>query len=79
MIPSSPDPEAQDPNTDTPHPLEVMRNAYQRMEIDFEVDDDGARLVRRSSGKGAALVAQMRGRRLRMSTDEILALTRGDA
>ena len=39
MNPSSPDPKAQDPNTDTPHPLEVMRNAYQRMEIEFEVND----------------------------------------
>ncbi len=32
--------EAQEPNTDTPHPLEVMRNAYQHMEIEFEVNDD---------------------------------------
>jgi hypothetical protein len=31
--------EIQDSNTDTPHPLEVMQNAYQRMEIEFEVND----------------------------------------
>ena len=48
-------------------------------EVDFEIHDDGVRLVRRPSGEGAGLVAQMRGRRLRMSTDEILALTRGDS
>jgi len=32
--------EAQDSETRVPHPLEVMRNAYQRMEIEFEVDED---------------------------------------
>jgi hypothetical protein len=32
--------ESQESETHTPHPLEVMRNAYQRMEIEFEVDDD---------------------------------------
>lgn len=48
-------------------------------EVDFEVDDDGAvRLVRRTERGGAAIVARMRGRRLKMSTDEIMALTRGD-
>jgi len=48
-------------------------------EVDFRVDDDAVRLVRRAEGSGAALVARMRGRRVRMSTDEIMALTRGDA
>ncbi len=48
-------------------------------EVDFEIAEDGVRLVRRPSGTGTALVARMRGRRLTMSTDEILALTRGDA
>ncbi|HEY5857278.1 MAG TPA: AbrB/MazE/SpoVT family DNA-binding domain-containing protein [Aldersonia sp.] len=47
-------------------------------EVDFEVDDDAVRLVRRTECGGAALVARMRGRRLTMSTDEIMALTRGD-
>lgn len=46
-------------------------------EVDFEVDDDGVRLVRRSAGRGKALVAHMRGRRLSMTTDEIMTLTRG--
>ena len=47
-------------------------------EVDFEVDGDAVRLVRRTERGGAALVARMRGRRLKMSTDEIMALTRGD-
>lgn len=48
-------------------------------EVDFQVDDDAVRLVRRTQGSGAAVVATMRGRRVSMSTDEIMALTRGDA
>ena len=47
-------------------------------EVDFEVDDDSVRLVRRREGHGAGLVKQMRGRRLTMTTDEIMALTRGE-
>ncbi len=49
-------------------------------DVDFEVDDHGVRLIRRPAGDGAALVAAMRGRgAVSMSTDEIMALTRGDA
>lgn len=48
-------------------------------EVDFEVDNDAVRLVRRGAGGGAALVAQMRRRRVAMTTDEIMALTRGDS
>ena len=48
-------------------------------EVEFQVDDDIVRLVRRPEGSGAALVTRMRGRRVSMSTDEIMALTRGDA
>jgi AbrB family looped-hinge helix DNA binding protein len=44
-------------------------------EVDFEVDGD---IVRRTTGRGAALVEQMRGRHLSMTTDEIMALTRGE-
>lgn len=47
-------------------------------EVEFQVDDDVVRLVRRTKGDGAALVARMRSRRASMSTDEIMALTRGD-
>lgn len=46
-------------------------------EVDFVADDDVVRLVRRSSD-GAAVVAAMRRRRIAMTTDEIMALTRGD-
>lgn len=48
-------------------------------EVDFELDDGGARLVRVSPGQGEALVGDMRGRAtVAMSTEEIMALTRGD-
>lgn len=49
-------------------------------QVDFEIDDDVVRLVRRAAGSGEAIVKAMRGRgRVSMSTDEIMALTRGDA
>ncbi len=47
-------------------------------EVQFEVEDDGVRMVRGSAGEGAALVAKMRGRGDGLSTDEIMALTRRD-
>ncbi len=49
-------------------------------EVEFQVVDDVVRLVRTPKGGGAALVRRMRGRgQVSMSTDEILALTRGGA
>ena len=48
-------------------------------EVDFRIDAHGARLVRISPGDGKALAAAMRGRATAaMSTEEIMALTRGD-
>jgi len=48
-------------------------------EVDFQLDDGGARLVRVSSGEGEAVTATMRGRAtVAMSTEEIMALTRAD-
>lgn len=48
-------------------------------EVDFELVDDGVRLVRRDQTDGAALVAEMRGRATgSMSTDDIMDLTRRD-
>lgn len=48
-------------------------------EVDFQLEDGGARLVPVSDGKGADLVARMRGAAsVTMSTEEIMALTRGD-
>jgi len=48
-------------------------------EVDFQLDDAGARLVRVSRGEGKDAAAAMRGRATaRMSTEEIMVLTRGD-
>jgi AbrB family looped-hinge helix DNA binding protein len=50
-------------------------------EVCFVDDGTGVRIVKADEAKarGRALVAQMRGRaRTRLSTDELLALTRGD-
>ena len=51
-------------------------------EVEFELDGDGLRIRKatRASGssRGAAVVARLRGRGdVRMTTDQILALTRG--
>lgn len=48
-------------------------------EVDFVVDDSTVRLVRRADGGGAEVVQRMRGRRISMTTDEIMDLTRSDA
>jgi AbrB family looped-hinge helix DNA binding protein len=48
-------------------------------EVDFELDERGARLVRVRTSKGRKVVQAMLGRgTVAMSTDEIMALTRGD-
>lgn len=48
-------------------------------EVDFEIDDHGARLVRARTSGGRELVERMIGRgTVAMSTDEIMALTRGE-
>ena len=48
-------------------------------EVDFQLDGDGARLIRVSDGEGKDLARRMRGRAsVAMSTEEIMALTRGD-
>jgi AbrB family looped-hinge helix DNA binding protein len=48
-------------------------------EVAFELDERGARLVRVNPGEGTSLAAAMRGRAtVAMSTDEIMALTRGN-
>ena len=46
-------------------------------EVEFELDERGARLVRAKTARGKAIVRRMRGRAtIAMSTDEIMALTR---
>jgi AbrB family looped-hinge helix DNA binding protein len=48
-------------------------------EVDFELDKNGARLVRARTSHGKEVVERMVGRgTVRMTTDEIMALTRGD-
>jgi antitoxin PrlF len=48
-------------------------------EVDFQLDEAGARLIRLDPGDGKALAADMRGRAtVAMSTEQIMALTRGD-
>jgi AbrB family looped-hinge helix DNA binding protein len=52
-------------------------------EVEFEFDGEAVRIVRASArskdGRGARLVAHLRGRGdAAMSTDDIMALTRGD-
>jgi AbrB family looped-hinge helix DNA binding protein len=48
-------------------------------EVRFELDEGGARLVRARGSAGASIAQAMRGRgTVAMTTDEIMALTRGD-
>jgi antitoxin PrlF len=48
-------------------------------EVDFELDERGARLVRARTSEGREVVRKMLDRgTVAMSTDEIMALTRGD-
>jgi AbrB family looped-hinge helix DNA binding protein len=50
-------------------------------EVEFEIDGDSVRIrkARRKSGRGAALIARMRGTaKPGMRTDEIMKLTRGE-
>ncbi|MGH7805565.1 MAG: AbrB/MazE/SpoVT family DNA-binding domain-containing protein [Candidatus Binatia bacterium] len=50
-------------------------------EVEFAVDGSAVRIrrARASKGRGARLVERMRGRgSVRMTTDEIMALTRGE-
>lgn len=48
-------------------------------EVDFQLDERGARLIRADQSEGRHLARRMRGRAtVAMSTEEIMALTRGD-
>jgi AbrB family looped-hinge helix DNA binding protein len=62
-------------------PLDVRRKLgiEPGSEVEFELDQRGARLVRTKTARGKAIARRMRGRgTIGMSTDEIMALTRGD-
>ena len=47
-------------------------------EVEFELDGDAIRVrkARKSTRRGDALISRMRGTATRMTTDEIMALTR---
>jgi antitoxin PrlF len=48
-------------------------------EVDFPLDEEGVRLVRARTSKGKAAVGRMIGRgTVKLTTDEIMALTRGE-
>jgi len=64
-------------------PVEIREKAglLPNTEVEFELDGKGVRLrrakARHGEGRGAAAVARLRGRAtVRMTTDEIMALTR---
>ena len=66
-------------------PVEIREKAglLPGTEVEFELDAKGVRMRRakapKRGGRGAAAVARLRGRAtVRMSTDEIMALTRPD-
>lgn len=65
-------------------PLEIRERAglLPHTEVDIEFDGRTVRIVRRKkskSGRGARIVAHLRSRGdVAMSTDEIMALTRGE-
>jgi antitoxin PrlF len=62
-----------------PQKVREQRGITSGSEVDFELDDRGARLIRLSAGEGTELAGRMRGRAtVAMSTEEIMALTRGD-
>ena len=66
-------------------PVEIRERAGLRpqTEVEFEFDGKAVRLIPakagRRSGRGARIVAHLRGRGdVALSTEEIMALTRGD-
>ena len=66
-------------------PAEIREKAglLPHTEVEFKLDGRGVRIVRsrstRKAGRGARIVEQVRGTgTLGMTTDEIMALTRGD-
>jgi AbrB family looped-hinge helix DNA binding protein len=66
-------------------PVEIRERAglLPQTEVEFEFDGKAVRIVRvkgrKSDGRGARLIRHMRGRGdVAMSTDAIMALTRGD-
>jgi AbrB family looped-hinge helix DNA binding protein len=61
-----------------PQPIREQLGILPGTEVAFEIDGDGVKITKQAaSDRGQALVARLRGSgHGRMSTDEILALTR---
>jgi antitoxin PrlF len=63
-----------------PQPVRKRLGIEPGSEVDFELDERGARLVRVPPGQGREIARSLRRRgSVAMSTEEIMALTRGDA
>lgn len=64
-----------------PQEIREKLGLLESTEVEFDVDGDTVR-IRKSAGlrrRGDSIVARLRGRgSVRMSTDEIMALTRGE-
>jgi antitoxin PrlF len=62
-----------------PHQVRKQLGITPGSEVDFELDERGVCLVRTRTSRGKEIVAQMRGGgTVKMTTDEIMALTRGE-
>jgi len=67
-----------------PQAVRAATGMLPNTEVDFVIDDGYVRLVKASTetrrGRGAAALGRLRdhGRKVRMTTDEIIALTRGE-
>ncbi len=62
-----------------PHAVRRKLGIEAGSEVDFEFDEFGVRLVRKKTARGKSVARRMRGRStIAMSTDEIMALTRGE-
>jgi AbrB family looped-hinge helix DNA binding protein len=63
-----------------PQPIRRKLGLHPNTEVRFEIEGNAVRIrkVRGAAGRGERLVAHLKGRgTIRMSTDQILALTRG--
>lgn len=65
-----------------PQPIREQLGLLPNTEVEFILDDDGVRIVRADMAvkpsRGRRIVERLRGRTTTMTTDEIMALTRGE-
>ncbi|BDI30807.1 AbrB family transcriptional regulator [Capsulimonas corticalis] len=65
-----------------PQEIREQLGIHPGADVEFKIDGDAVKIIpiRKGASVGKRLVDQMRGKAtIKMSTDEILALTRGDA